>query len=111
MNPESEKPLRLFVNPFALWTQFAFKTSEVLWAAMRTGAERADAPKVAVIPAADAPARKADTPVPAADAPARKAHTPVTQAVKAARSKPARKKLRSHAQGRSKAKAKRRAAR
>ena len=88
MDPESEKPLRLFVNPFAMWTQLAFKTGEAMWATAHAAAVRAssranatanaptNAPRVAVIPTADAPPRKAS---------------------KAARFKSARAKLRSKA--------------
>ena len=58
MDPESEKPLRLFVNPFAIWTQLAFKTAAAMWATAHAAAVRANAPRVAVIPTADAPATK-----------------------------------------------------
>jgi hypothetical protein len=58
MDPESEKPLRLFVNPFTIWTQLALKTQEAMWAAAHAAAVRANAPRVAVIPTADAPAPK-----------------------------------------------------
>jgi hypothetical protein len=63
MDLESEKPLRLFVNPFALWTQLAFKTGEAMWATAHAAAVRANAPtnvpRVAVIPTADAPPAEA----------------------------------------------------
>jgi hypothetical protein len=91
MNPKSEKPLRLFVNPFTIWTQLAFKTGEAMLSSAHAAAVRANAPKVAVIPTADAPPRKAQA--------------PVRQASKAARFKATRAKVRS------KAKAKRRAKR
>lgn len=97
MTPESEKPLRLFVNPFAVWTQLAFKTGEALLASAHAAAVQANSPKVAVIPAADAPAPKASPP--------RKAKAPQRQASKAARFKTTRARLRS------KANAKRRARR
>ena len=58
MNPKSGKPLRLFVNPFAIWSDFAFKSGEAMLAATQAAVTRAKAPKVAVIPTADAPARK-----------------------------------------------------
>lgn len=58
MDPHSEKPLRLFVNPFTIWTQLAFKTAEAMWARAHVAALRANAPRVAAIPNADAP-RKA----------------------------------------------------
>ena len=62
MDPESEKPLRLFVNLFAIWSDFAFKTGEAMWASAHAAAVRANAPKVAVIPTGDAPAPKAQAP-------------------------------------------------
>src|SRR3954451_9231233 len=58
MQSESDQPLRLFVNPFAIWTQLAFKTAEAMWATAHAAAVRANAPRVAVIPTADAPAAK-----------------------------------------------------
>lgn len=85
MNPKSGKPLRLFVNPFAVWTGLAFKTGEAMLASAHAAAARKDAPRVAVLPAADAP--------------------PKVQASKKTRAKPARAKVRG------KAKAKRRAKR
>ena len=59
MDPESEKPLRLFVNPFTIWTQLALKTQEAMWASAHAAAVRANSPRVAVIPTADAPVRQA----------------------------------------------------
>jgi hypothetical protein len=104
MDPESERPLRLFVNPFTMWTQLALKTGEAMWASAHAAAVRANAPmnspRVAVIPTADAPAPKAR-----AAAALRKAKAPVRQTSKAARFKATRAKLRS------KANAKRRARR
>ena len=86
MDPESEKRLRLFVNPFTLWTQ--------LWATAHAAAVRANtpasAPRVAVIPTADAPPMKAKA--------------PVRQASKAAHFKAARTKLRSKAVAKRRAK-------
>jgi hypothetical protein len=118
MDPESERPLRLFVNPFTMWTQFALKTGEAMWASAHAAAVRANAPtnspRVAVIPTADAPAPKAQAPAaqpavaPAAKpaeamvasahaAALRKAKAPARQASKAARFKATRAKLRSKA--------------
>jgi hypothetical protein len=94
MDPESEKPLRLFVNPFAMWTDLAFKTAEAMWASAHAAVVRQNAPKVAVIPTADAPAPK---PLPVADRPPRKAQAVVRQASKATRFKATRPKLRSKA--------------
>ncbi len=62
MDRESQKPLRLFVNPFAIWTHFAFKAGEALLASAHAAAARANAPKVAVIPGADAPAPRPKAP-------------------------------------------------
>jgi hypothetical protein len=73
MDPESEKRLRLFVNPFAIWTHLAFKTGEAMLATAHVAALRANAPRVAVIPTADAPpskeTRDAPPPKEARDAP------------------------------------------
>jgi hypothetical protein len=74
MDPKSEKPLRLFVNPFAIWTDLAFKTGQVMWATAHAAALRANAPKVAVIPTADAPVPKPQAP---ANEPLRAAAKPV----------------------------------
>jgi len=110
MDPESEKPLRLFVNPFTIWAQLALKTQEAMWASAHAAAVRANSPRVAVIPTADAPAPKAQAPAaepgPSAAKPAeamlasahaaalRRAKAPVRQASKAARFKATRAKLR-----------------
>jgi hypothetical protein len=59
MDPKSEKPLSLFVNPFAIWTNFAFKAGEAMWASAHA-AVRANAPNVAVIPTADAAPPRAE---------------------------------------------------
>src|SRR3712207_6240547 len=119
MDPESDKPLRLFVNPFTIWTNLAFKTGEALWATAHAAAMRANAPKVAVVPTADAPAAKPQAPLqpaesmiasahaeavrnskvavlPVSDRP-RKARASVRQASKAVRFKSTRTKLRSKA--------------
>ncbi|HVL35036.1 MAG TPA: hypothetical protein VM489_05120 [Burkholderiales bacterium] len=61
MEPQSEKPLRLFVNPLAVWTELALKTGEMLVATVHAAAVRANdtnAPRVAVLPTADAPPRR-----------------------------------------------------
>ena len=58
MNSKPEKPLRLFVNPIAIWTGLAFKTAEAMLASMHAAAARANAPRVAVIAANDAPSAK-----------------------------------------------------
>jgi hypothetical protein len=101
MERKSQKPLRLFVNPLALWTNLAFKTGEAMLASAHAAATRANALRVAVIPSADAPAAKAKAP--AAPRPVRHSAKPVRRASKGAHSKTARAKTGG------KAKAKRRA--
>jgi len=105
MDPESEKPLRMFVIPFTIWTQLALKTQEAMWTSAHAAAVRANSPRVAVIPTADAPAAKpAEAMVASAHAAAlRKAKAPVRQASKAARFKATRAKLRSKANARRRA--------
>ena len=128
MDSESERPWRLFFNPFTLWTDLAFKTGQAMWKSAHAAAVRSNtAPNVAVIPTADAPSSNAEqaakpadeTPAPAhAEAPRnpkvtarpaarspRKAQAAVRPPAKAVRLKVTRAKLRS------KAKAKRRAKR
>jgi hypothetical protein len=92
--------LRLFVNPLTLWTELAFKTGEAMLASAHAAALRANAPKVGVIPTADAPPLKTEAP---------KAEAP-RQAPKAARFKASRARVRSIGV-RSKAKARRRSKR
>jgi hypothetical protein len=58
-DPKSGKPLRLFVNPFAIWADLALKTGEAMIASAHAVASQAAARRVAVIPTADAPAPKA----------------------------------------------------
>jgi hypothetical protein len=71
MDPKSEKPLRLFVNPFTIWTDLALKAGQAMWASAHAASlqsmtarkvavasvqtETLRHPKVAVLPAADAP--------------------------------------------------------
>lgn len=61
MNPKPGK-LRLF-NPLSIWTNFALKSGEAMLdaaqAAIVRPANERPVPKVAVIPTADAPPRKA----------------------------------------------------
>ena len=122
---DPEKPPRLFVNPFTIWTQLALKTGEAMWASAHAAAVRANAPtnspRVAVIPTAEAPAPKAQSPAaqpavrPAANpaealvasahaAAVRKAKAPGRQTSKAARFKATRAKLRSKANAKRRAK-------
>jgi hypothetical protein len=70
MERKSQKPLRLFVNPLALWSNLAFKTGEAMLASAHAAATRANALRVAVIPTADAP-QKAQAPKKARANPAR----------------------------------------
>ena len=80
MDPNSQKPFRIFVNPLMLWTDLAFKTGQAMLASAHAVAGRSHtAAKVAVIPTADAPA------------------PPVRQASKAVRLRTTRAKLRSKA--------------
>jgi hypothetical protein len=102
--------LRLFINPFTIWSDLAFKTGQAMWASAHAAAVQANtAANVAVIPTRDAPAPtapKAAKPVddrspkvavlPAANAP-RKAKATGRQPSKAARFKANRAKLRSKA--------------
>src|SRR5687768_13591204 len=96
---ESQKPLRLFINPFSLWTDLALKTGEAMLATAHAAALRAngtlarvDVPKVAVLPAATVPSAKVAV-IPTADAPQPRAKP----ASKVVRFKAARAKLRSKA--------------
>ncbi len=116
MDPKSEKPLRLLVNPLTIWTDLALKTGQAIWASAYAAAVRSNTtPTVAVIPAVDAPAPNAQEaaepakqmPPPAraeaANAP-RKARAPVRQASKAVSSRAPRAKLRSKASAKRRAK-------
>ena len=89
MDSKSAKPLRLFVNPFALWTEFALKTGEAMWASAHAAAMRTNARRVAVIPTEDAPPPKAAiAAAPDASAPPRKArHVSKAASFKASRAK------------------------
>ena len=58
MDTKSAKPLRLFVNPFAIWTDLALKTAEAMWSSAQVAVVRANNLKVGVIPTSDAPAPK-----------------------------------------------------
>jgi len=117
LDSDTPKPSRMFINPFTLWTDLAFKTGLAMWASMQAATLRANRAAVAVIPTADAPAPKALEAAKSAeeklasahaealrnakvavlhavDAP-RKARAAVRQPSKAIRFKPARAKLRS----------------
>jgi hypothetical protein len=119
MDPKSEKSLRLFMNPFTIWSDLAFKTGRAMWASAHAAAVQANtAANVAVIPTPDAPAPNAPKAatadgksesaateasgnakvavLPAANAP-RKVRATARQPSKAARFKANRAKLRSKA--------------
>jgi len=49
MSQDQEKPLRLFVDPFAAWRELAFKTAEMIAASAHAGVARVSPPRVAVI--------------------------------------------------------------
>lgn len=116
MDPESERPLRLFANPFMMWTQLALKAGEAMWASAHAAAVRSNAaanspaaanlPRVAVIPTEEAPAAKPAEALVASvhTAALRKAKASGRQTSKAARFKAARAKLRSKANARRRAK-------
>ena len=49
MHPKSGKPVRLFVNPFSIWTDFALKSGEAMLTSAIAAVARPKAPKVGVI--------------------------------------------------------------
>jgi hypothetical protein len=49
MDPKSGKSLRLFVNPFSIWTDYALKSGEAMLASAEAAVARPTA-KVAVLP-------------------------------------------------------------
>ena len=57
MDPKAGKPLRIF-NPLAIWTDIALKSGTAMLDAAQAAVARPKAPKVAVLPDADAPPRK-----------------------------------------------------
>jgi len=102
MDSKLQKPLRLFVNPFTLWTDFALKAGETMLASAYAAAVRAPRPGVAVIPTADVP--PPETAPSALQAPALQPARPPGRAARHA-SKPARSKA---ARAKARAKSKRR---
>lgn len=96
MDPKSEKPLRLFVNPFSLWSELALKTGEAMLASVHAAALGANGPKVGVIPTPDAPPAKVEAPK--AQAP-KLQPKPARHASKAVRFKASKAKLRSKING------------
>ena len=57
MDPKAGKPLRIF-NPLTIWTDIALKSGTAMLDAAQAAVARPKAPKVAVLPDADAPPRK-----------------------------------------------------
>lgn len=49
MSERQEKPVRLFVDPFAAWRELAFKTAEMIAASAQAGAAAAPGVRVAAI--------------------------------------------------------------
>lgn len=49
MSQDREKPLRLFMDPFAAWRELALKTAQMIAASAQAGAARAARVRVAVI--------------------------------------------------------------
>src|SRR2546423_14505915 len=104
MDPKSDKPLRLFVNPFTIWSDLALKTGEAMLATVHAAALRANGARVAVIPTADAPPMEAprmeapNVEAPKAEAPKARRKI-VRHASKATRFKATKAKLRSKANG------------
>ena len=103
MDPESQKPLRLFVNPFTLWSELALKTGEAMLASVHAAALGANRPKVGVIPTADAPAPKVEAPKAVEEAP-KVQRKIVRHASKATRFKASKAKVRSKVNGARRAK-------
>lgn len=101
MDPKSDKPLRLFVNPFSLWSELALKTGEAMLASVHAAALGANRPKVGVVPTADAPAPKVEAPK--AQAP-KLQPKPARHASKAVRFKASKAKVRSKVNGKRRAK-------
>jgi hypothetical protein len=105
MDQESQKPLRLFVNPFSLWSELALKTGEAMLASVHAAALGANRPTVGIIPTSDAPPPKVEAPKIEApnevEAPKRKI---VRHASKATRFKASKAKLRSKANAKRRAK-------
>lgn len=69
MDPKSGKSVRMF-NPFAIWTEIALKSGTAMLEAAQAAVTQSKAPRVAVLPDADAPAQK---PAPKLSKSARKA--------------------------------------
>lgn len=49
MSQDQDKPLRLFIDPFAAWRELALKTAEMIAASAQAGAASASGVRVAVI--------------------------------------------------------------
>ena len=107
MDPKSDKPQQMFVNPFALWTNLALKTGEAMLASAQAVTAQAAARRIAVIPTADAPPLRALAPASPAVEPNRTKRTPAKKAPRRAKAKRVNAKARSKAKGRRKARARR----
>ena len=57
MDPKSGKSVRIF-NPFAIWTDIALKSGTAMLEAAQAAVTQSKAPRVAILPDADAPAPK-----------------------------------------------------
>lgn len=58
MSQDQEKPLRLFMDPFAAWRELAFKTAQMIAASAQAGAARAAPVRVAVLEERERPAQR-----------------------------------------------------
>jgi hypothetical protein len=85
MDTKPDRPLRLFVNPVAIWTDLALKTGQVLLASAQAAVQ--SRARVAVIPPADAPAPVAPE-VKAAEQPPAAPKVARAKAAKSARATP-----------------------
>src|SRR5437868_2222888 len=101
MDPKPEKPLRLFVNPFSLWSELALKTGEAMLASAHAAALGASRPTVGIIPTADAPPPKVEAPAPQAP---KLQPKPARHASKVVRFKASKAKVRSKLNGKRRAK-------
>lgn len=73
MTRDERKPLRLFVDPFAAWREFALKTAEMIAASAQAGAASCRA-RVAVIDERDRPEQERPEPPRPRQATAKKKH-------------------------------------
>ena len=90
MDTKPDRPLRLFVNPVAIWTDLALKTGQVLLASAHAAVQ--SRARVAVIPPADAPAPVVPE-VKAAEQPSAAPKAARAKVAKSARAKPRRREV------------------